>query len=81
MKLTLSSLHDDQARQQLERVQEKRLRKLVEFEARGGEYVKPTIQVHGHLLRDNQIVVTNEAHSRSTNPGYSRKGDGGQYAH
>jgi hypothetical protein len=52
MKLTMSAFSDERARQQLERVQEKRLKNLVDFQTNGGEYVKPAISVHGHLLRD-----------------------------
>ena len=43
MKLTMSAFSDERARQQLERVQEKRLKNLVDFQTNGGEYVKPAI--------------------------------------
>lgn len=81
MKLTMTSMLDENARKQLESMKARRLSKLVEFESHGGDYVVPKIAKHGKRLRDIQIVVGNTAHSRSTNPGYSRKGDGGQYAH
>ena len=81
MKLTFSSITDEGARKQLESMKARRLSKLVEFETSGGDYTVPKIASHAKRLRDIQIVVGNTAHSRATNPGYSRKGDGGNYAH
>ena len=45
-------------------------------------YAGPVIQNHIENVRDNCFVVTNDAHIRSTNPGFSRKQDsGGFYYH
>ena len=45
-------------------------------------YAGPIIQNRIENCRDNCFVVTNDAHNRSTNPGYSRKElQGGFYYH
>jgi len=44
-------------------------------------YNGPTIQSGVDNARDMIFVVTNDAHSRGTNPGYIRKGCGGFFYH
>ena len=45
-------------------------------------YAAPTINNGSEGFKNIMIVVTNDAHARSTNNGYSRRtGDGGFYCH
>ena len=57
--------------------QDKKLPKV----CKGMAYVGPTIATHNVAERVNNLVVTNDAHTKATNNGFKRLEDGRFYNH
>ena len=44
-------------------------------------YQGPTVATHGAGPRENHYVITNDAHTKSTNNGFKRNDKGGFFCH